>query len=99
MSEWKKFKARMMEDSEFRREYEELGPAFELASKLIELRRVTGLTQQQIAELAGMTQPEVARMESGAANPTWETLSRLLTGVGAELELKVRDRDGRLVRV
>lgn len=57
-------------------------------SKLVrEARRKAGLTQAQLAERAGTTQPVIARLERGGGNPTFETLERVLHAAGHRLEL------------
>jgi transcriptional regulator with XRE-family HTH domain len=45
------------------------------------------LTQAQLAERAGVTQPVVSRAETLGANPRVATLQRLLAAAGARLEL------------
>jgi transcriptional regulator with XRE-family HTH domain len=52
-----------------------------------EARRSAGLTQTQLAERLGTTQPVIARLERAAANPTFETLTRALHAAGHRLEL------------
>jgi transcriptional regulator with XRE-family HTH domain len=99
MDEWHKFKEEMLADPATREAYEKRRPAFELASKLIELRNSLGLTQRQIAARAKMTQPEIARLESGGVEPNWETLRRVLGALGASIEIKARDPEGKLVKV
>lgn len=99
MDEWHEFKKRLLTDPETREAYESRKPAYELASKLIQLRNSLGLTQRQIATKARMTQPEIARLESGGADPNWDTLRRVLSALGASLEIKARGPDGKLVRV
>jgi predicted transcriptional regulator len=44
-----------------------------------------------------MSQPEIARFEAGTISPTWETAMRLLRGVDARLEVRVKRR--RLVSI
>jgi transcriptional regulator with XRE-family HTH domain len=57
---------------------------------LREARTRAGLTQRQLAEGAKTAQSVVARIESGATSPSWETLSRLLEAAGFALEADVR---------
>jgi transcriptional regulator with XRE-family HTH domain len=40
------------------------------AVRLRELRKKAGFTQQQLAFESGLTQPHIARLEKGKANPT-----------------------------
>ena len=51
-------------------------------------RRSAGLTQAQLAERLGTTQPVIARLERGDSNPTFETLQRSLHAAGHRLELR-----------
>jgi predicted transcriptional regulator len=53
-----------------------------------EARRKAGLTQTELAERAGVTQPVIARLERGGGNPTFETLERVLHAAGHRLELR-----------
>jgi len=59
------------------------------ASLLRELRRLTGLTQQDLADRAGTSQPAVARIESGLTNPTLSTLARLVGAAGFGITLRL----------
>lgn len=49
---------------------------------LIEARQRAGLTQRALARRARTAQSVVARIESGSANPSWQTLERLLRAAG-----------------
>jgi transcriptional regulator with XRE-family HTH domain len=48
-------------------------------------RRDAGLTQAQLAERLGWTQPAIARLERPGANPTVATLDRALRATGRRL--------------
>lgn len=52
------------------------------------------LTQRALARLAGVPQPTVARIESGAVVPRVDTLDRLLRVCGKDLELVQRAGTG-----
>ena len=73
-------------------------PRSAFARVLLALRSEFGLSQRDMAALAGMSQPEIARFEAGTVSPTWETAIRLLQAVDARLEVKVKRR-GRLVKI
>ena len=61
------------------------------ASALIkEARTRAGLTQLELAQAAGTSQPSVAAYESGAKSPSVRTLERLIRASGASLEVKLR---------
>jgi len=59
----------------------------ELIGKLIEARESKGLTQAQLAEVAGVKQSAVARMESLRATPQIDTLFKVLTPMGYKLTI------------
>jgi transcriptional regulator with XRE-family HTH domain len=50
-----------------------------------DLRDATGLTQAELADRAGTSQPTIAAYESGTKSPTLRTLRRLAGAVGREL--------------
>jgi transcriptional regulator with XRE-family HTH domain len=99
MDDWERLREELLEDPATREAYEQRRPAYEIASKLMELRHGLGLSQRDVAAKARMTQPEIARLESGQVQPTWETMSRVLGAVGAEVDIKARDAHGKLVKV
>ena len=76
---WKK-------DPDFRKEYESLQPEFQLARVLIEARAKSGLSQREVAERMGTSQPAVARLESGH-KPSLKTLERYAAAVGMKIEI------------
>lgn len=45
-----------------------------------------GLTQRELAELSGVSQPGVARIEAGRVSPRVMTLNRLLMACGSRLD-------------
>jgi HTH-type transcriptional regulator / antitoxin HipB len=65
--------------------YEQTRLRFELAQAVRGRREELGLSQRQLAERAGMTQPGIARFEAGGTTPTIPVLERL----AAALELRL----------
>jgi transcriptional regulator with XRE-family HTH domain len=62
-----------------------------LLGQLVHDRRVElGLTQAELAERAGMTQPQLSRLESGGATPTVPLLARLAAAMSADLDIAFR---------
>ena len=53
-----------------------------LMSTVKRLRQITGLTQAQLADLAGTSQPTIAAYETGSKVPSWRTLQRLARASG-----------------
>ncbi len=60
----------------------------DVATMLRRTRTRADLSQGELAELAGTSQPALARYETGAALPTLPTLERLLLACGRRLELR-----------
>lgn len=56
------------------------------ARVLRQARRRAGLSQRQLANNVGVSQPQIARIESGAVVPRVDTLDRLLEACGEGLE-------------
>jgi DNA-binding XRE family transcriptional regulator len=54
-----------MKDERFRKEYEQLEGEFCLAEEVIKLRQDQNLSQNDLAKIAGTSQPAIARLESG----------------------------------
>lgn len=58
------------------------------ASELVaRTRRAAGLSQAELAERAGTSQPVISAYERGHREPTVPTLRRLLAAAGARLDL------------
>jgi transcriptional regulator with XRE-family HTH domain len=57
-------------------------------------RRRAGLTQRALARRAGVPQPTIARIESGAVSPRVETMERLLAPCGMRLGVEPRAGSG-----
>jgi len=60
-----------------------------LAATLIESRKKANLTQEELARKLGISQPYVARLEGGKANPTLGTIGSLLAVIGCRLTTNV----------
>lgn len=82
-------KNELMNDHEFRKEYELLEQEFTFAAKMIEVRLQARLSQEQVAIRMGTTQSVVARIESGRPLPSLRTLMRYATAVGRKLEISL----------
>ncbi|MDE0166494.1 MAG: helix-turn-helix transcriptional regulator [Bryobacterales bacterium] len=76
-----------MKDPDYRKAHEALKPEFEIARALIEARARAGLTQEQLAGRMKTTQSVVARLESGRARPSTQTLERVAAATGTRLKI------------
>lgn len=63
----------------------------QLLEHLVKLRKDHGLTQSDVAERMGVSQPTVAAFERYDANPTLSTLRRYALAVGGSVHHVVED--------
>ena len=59
----------------------------DLIEKLVEARESKGLTQRELAELSGIKQPQIARLEAMHATPKIDTLFKILDPLGYTLTI------------
>lgn len=52
-------------------------------------RKVLGISQQDLAEMSGVSLPTVKDIERGLANPSLSTISKLLDVLGMEIVYRV----------
>lgn len=55
-------------------------------------RKVLGISQQDLAEMSGISLPTVKDIERGLANPSLSTISKLLDVLGMEVVYRVRQK-------
>ena len=77
-----------LKDPVFQAEWEALEPARQIIRAIIEGRERRDLTQQQLAEITGIQQADISRLENGTGNPSLRTLKRLAAGMGMQLKLE-----------
>ena len=79
----------MFNDDEFvsPQEREEINFEVELIGKMIEAREKKGLSQRELAEISGVKQPAIARIESMKSTPQIDTLIKVLMPLGYTLKI------------
>lgn len=68
-----------------------LSPIF---ANLGDIRRARGMSQREVAESTGLTQPAISKIE-GKDNLQLDTLKKYASGLGGLLELRVNFPDGK----
>lgn len=76
-------------DPEYRREWERTALARAVAVKVMAYRAEHDLSQTALAKKLKMSQPAVARLESGEHNPTFPMLLRISDALGVELAIDI----------
>ncbi len=77
-----------MKDPEFLAEWNAQEPERQIIRAIAERREENEMTQKQLAELTGINQADISRLENGTANPSLRTLKRLASGLGMRLRLE-----------
>ena len=76
---------RELQDQEYVKLYGASDAKAETAITLCEARQTAGKTQKDIAEAMGLSQPYIAKLEGGEANPTIGTIGSILATLGCRL--------------
>jgi ribosome-binding protein aMBF1 (putative translation factor) len=87
MKNFNDYLSEQLQDPEFRAEYDALENEFSIIQAMIDARKVSGLTQKQLAERTGIAQSDISKLETGNANPSLKTLQRLADGMGMKLKI------------
>lgn len=78
-----------MKDPKFVAACKELEPEYTLARTIIEARINEGLSQAELAERMGTTQPVIARMESGRQSMNVATLHKLAKATNTKVQISL----------
>ena len=71
-----------------RNEIEALQPEHTVIQAMIDARKKSGMTQKELAEITGIAQGDISKLERGSANPSIRTLQRLAKGMGMILKIE-----------
>ncbi len=82
---FKDWEADKLKEAEILAAAEEMEPGYQVAR----LRILRGLTQAQLAEMAGTRQPSIARLENGTSIPSLSFLNKVATALNAKIELRL----------
>jgi predicted XRE-type DNA-binding protein len=86
--EW--VETQLAQDARLREQVEVRLNELRLEQQLARLREARGLSQRQVARLVGVSQPAIAKLESGTVkNLQLKTLMRMVTALGGRLQVEV----------
>jgi len=88
---FKSFKEDLLKKAKVKKEYEALRPEFELLLEFIKARKEAKLSQEALAKKLNLTQPSIARLESGGyAKTSISKLSKVANALGYSLKVSLR---------
>ena len=70
----------------------------DMIAKLVEARLEKGITQIKLAEMIGTQRSNICRFESGAQNPSIDTLLKIASALGKKIDLELSDREEMVVQ-
>ncbi len=88
MCDFRKYLDEQLKDPEFKSEWDELEPEYQVIRAMIEARQEKNITQKELSDLTGIAQADISRLENGNANPSLRTLQRLAAGLGMTIKLE-----------
>ncbi len=77
-----------LKDEGFRKEYENLTPEYEVIKAVLSARKSADMTQKELAEVSGVAQSDISKLENGNSNPTIKMLQRLADGMNMHLKVE-----------
>ena len=88
MSDLQELKSELMQDPDFKREYEALQPEMDITRAILDARINAGLTQSELSERSGISQADISRLEKGTRNPSVALLKRLAEAMDSNLRIE-----------
>lgn len=62
-----------------------------LALEIATRRKTLGISQNDLAEMSGVSLATIKNIERGKGNPSFETVEKILTVLGLDIHFKVRN--------
>lgn len=83
-------KEELLEDEEFKAEYDKLKPRYEVISQIIQARKEKNMTQGDLAKKVGTQKSNISRLESGNYNPSLDLLIKVAKCLGKDLLVQIK---------
>ncbi len=88
MRSWNELKKEIIDiDTSLKEDVEEMEALAKIVSSIIKRRNELGYSQRELAEICGLPQSSVARIESCSVKPKIETLLKILRPLGLTLSV------------
>ena len=85
---YKDYKKKALSNPDIKKEYDALGPEYDLIQAMIDARIKQDITQKELSRITGITQADISRIENGTRNPSLSMVKRLASGLGLQLKLE-----------
>ena len=85
---WNDMREEMLQNPEVKAEYEALQPEYEVVRAILDARKASHMTQQQLADKTGINRSDISKLENGNSNPSIHLLQRLAEGMNMTLKLE-----------
>ena len=85
-----------LKDPEFKKEWDAIQPELDIKRAIIDARIQRNLTQKELAEITGIGQADISRLENGTRNPSVNLLKRLADGLGMDLKIEFVPRQAKM---
>ena len=73
---WDEYKQKKLQNPEFKQAYDELEVEYVIMNEMLRLRGEASMSQSQLSQKTGITQPDISKLENGKANPSIATLKK-----------------------
>ena len=77
-----------MEDRGFKEEWDRFQPEFQVMRAIAAARIDRDISQKELAELTGIDQSEISRIENGERNPSVRILKRIADAMDMDLKIE-----------
>ena len=88
MIKWKEYRDMKLQEPEFKQAYEDLEVEYAIMNEMLKLRSEAGISQSQLSQQTGITQPDISKLENGKANPSIATLKKVARAFGKRLQVQ-----------
>ena len=88
MKSYKDTLKEQLKNNEFKKEYDNLEPEYQIIREIIRAREEQNITQVELSNLTGISQADISRLENGESNPTISILKRIADAFGKQLEIQ-----------
>lgn len=65
----------------------------EISKEIVEVRKGNKLSQKELAQMTGLSQANVSRIEQGIVKPTIDSLLKIANATGKRLIIEFEDRE------